>query len=159
MIELLVTLVILGIVGAIALSRLAQMQADARYASINAVIAEVQGASNTIHAQAIIAGQTGPTGQITLFDGTVVDLAYGYPSGTNTGILRAINTSITTSWYTRGDGTRVAEFMVVNKPYATNRCYGTYWEATATRATPLYNNVTNTDPLGSNGPAGAAQCQ
>ena len=159
MIELVVILVIVGILAAIAIPRFIQAQANARYQSIAAVLAQAQAAANAVHAKAIVAGQTGSTGQITMDDGTVVAFVYGYPAGNDSGILKVINTSITTNWYTRGDGRKATDFLIINQSYAVNRCYGSYWEPNASNPIPIYKNLADIDPLSSNGAAGAEQCR
>ena len=85
LIELIVVIVILGILAATALPRFAGMSTDARIASANGMYGAVQGASTLAHATALVQGQTGATGSVTL-EGQAVNLVYGYPATAAGGI-------------------------------------------------------------------------
>ena len=87
LIELVVVIVILGILAATAIPRFTDMSKDARQAALKGMLAAVQSASAIAHAQALVQGQTGSSGTITM-EGTSVALVHGYPS--NAGIDSAI---------------------------------------------------------------------
>jgi len=78
LIELIVVIVILGILAATALPKFANMGADARFASIQAVRGSLTSASSLVHAQALIT----PGGSVTL-EGVSVGLTNGYPAATD----------------------------------------------------------------------------
>ena len=90
LIELVVVIVILGILAAVALPRFANLSTDARTASANGIFAGVQSASAIAHATALVQGQTGSTGTITL-EGKSVSLVYGYPAQAAGGIDNAFS--------------------------------------------------------------------
>ncbi|MCK4503608.1 MAG: type II secretion system protein [Desulfuromonadales bacterium] len=93
LIELVVVIVILGILAAIAVPKFIDMQVDARRSSINGMYGAVQSASALAHAQALVRGQTGPTGTIVM-EGVTIDLVHGYPvsiAGANGTVDDALN--------------------------------------------------------------------
>lgn len=90
LIELVMVIVILGILAAVALPRFSNMQVDAREAAINGALGGVNSAMAIAHAEALLRGQTGATGTITL-EGTTVNMVFGYPAATRTGIGAAVN--------------------------------------------------------------------
>lgn len=99
LIELVVVIVILGILAAVAVPKFIDMQVDARESAVDGMLGAVRGATALAHAQAIIKGQTGATGSIVM-EGTTVDLIYGYPAKTATGIVAAVSSEgydVTTS--------------------------------------------------------------
>lgn len=111
LIELVVVIVILGILAAVAVPKFVDMQVDAREATVDGMLGAVRGATAIAHAQALIKGQTGATGTITM-EGTTVDLVGGYPAKTATGIVAAVTS----------DGfdvaTSVGDFYLVGAPTA-----------------------------------------
>ena len=90
LIELVVVIVILGILAAIAVPKFVDMQVDARESAVGGLLGAVQSASALAHAQALVKGQTGATGSITM-EGSIVSLVYGYPEEATGGIDNAIN--------------------------------------------------------------------
>ncbi|UCE32784.1 MAG: type II secretion system protein [Burkholderiales bacterium] len=90
LIELVVVIVILGILAAVALPRFVGLQGDARHAKGQAVLGAVKSASALARAAALVKGQTGATGTVTM-ESTSVGLVNGYPAGTAAGIGAAAN--------------------------------------------------------------------
>ena len=84
LIELVVVIVILGILAAVAVPKFINMQQDARVSAIQGVDGAVRSASSIAHALALVKGQTGATGSVTI-EGTTLDLIYGYPASNSTG--------------------------------------------------------------------------
>jgi len=84
LIELVVVIVILGILAAVAVPKFVDMQVDARKSAVNGMYGAVQSAAAIAHAQALVKGQTGATGVITM-EGDDVDLVHGYPASVDTG--------------------------------------------------------------------------
>ena len=90
LVELVVVIVILGILAAVALPRFVGLQGDARHAKGQAVLGTVKAASALARAAALVKGQTGATGTVTM-EGASVALVNGYPAGSATGIEVAAN--------------------------------------------------------------------
>ena len=90
LVELVVVIVILGVLAAVALPRFVGLQGDARFAKGQAVLGTVKSASALARAAALVKGQTGATGSITM-EGAAVTLVNGYPSATAAGIEVAAN--------------------------------------------------------------------
>ena len=89
LVELVVVIVILGVLAAVALPRFVGLQGDARFAKGQAVLGTVKSASALARAAALVKGQTGATGSVTM-EGTAV-LVNGYPTATAAGIEVAAN--------------------------------------------------------------------
>jgi MSHA pilin protein MshA len=88
LIELVVVIVILGILAAVAVPKFVDMQIDARKSSLKGLLGTVKSASSLAHAQALVQGQTGATGSVTM-EGSAVALDFGYPD--LDGIAAAVN--------------------------------------------------------------------
>jgi MSHA pilin protein MshA len=89
LIELIVVIVILGILAATALPRFSSMSTDARKASANGLFGGVQSAATIAHATALVQGQNGAAGVVTL-EGQAVNLVNGYPTTAAGGIDSAL---------------------------------------------------------------------
>ncbi|CAL62099.1 putative mannose-sensitive hemagglutinin a MshA-like [Herminiimonas arsenicoxydans] len=135
LIELVVVIVILGILAVTAIPRFTDMSKDARIAAVNGMLGAVQSASTIAHAQALVSGQNGATGSITM-EGTTVGLVNGYPS-TATGILAAMATS------TGFDTSTAGTFALKNSSgTAIANCNVTYAQPAALNGTPTIASVT-----------------
>lgn len=99
LIELVVVIVILGILAATAAPKFMNLQSDARISALNGMKASVKSASAMIYSKAILAGReklktsdvcsaAGVTA--TCPDGASVDIVYGYPAGSATGIVKTL---------------------------------------------------------------------
>jgi len=97
-----VVIVILGILAATALPRFGDMATDARKSSANGLYGGVQAAAAIAHATALVKGQNGGTGSITM-EGTTVALVNGYPAKAAGGIDSAL-ASFNGYIYTSGTG-------------------------------------------------------
>lgn len=83
LIELVMVIVILGILAAVAVPRFADIQGDARTASIQGVAGAVRSAMAITHAQSIIDGTeaTGPgAANFITLEGQDITMAFGYPT-------------------------------------------------------------------------------
>ncbi len=90
LVELVVVIVILGVLAAVALPRFVGLQGDARLAKGQAVLGTVKSASALARAAALVKGQSGATGSVTM-EGATVNLVNGYPTAAATGIEVAAN--------------------------------------------------------------------
>jgi len=100
LIELVVVIVILGILAATAAPKFMNLQSDARISALNGMKASLKSASAMIYSKAILAGReklddskvcsaAGVTAS-TCPDGASVDIVYGYPAGSATGIVATL---------------------------------------------------------------------
>ena len=138
LIELIVVIVILGILAATALPKFADLQKDARLATIKGAQGSIQGASSLAHAAQLVANAAS-NASVTL-EGTVITMANGYPDATATGIQAAANLSANDFTIT------VANPLLVQAKGAGTpaSCQVSYTQATATLAPVI--TLTATQP-------------
>lgn len=79
LVELIAVIVILGILSAVAVPKFISLESNARVASLEGLKGGVVSAFTLVNALAIVEGQTGATGSVTV-GGTTVSLVYGYPA-------------------------------------------------------------------------------
>ena len=78
LIELIIVIIILGILAVTAAPKFIDVQKDARISVLQGAKASLQSASTMVHAKALIAGQTGSTGSVSVGTSTIT-LTNGYP--------------------------------------------------------------------------------
>ncbi|WP_371927328.1 type II secretion system protein [Methylomonas subterranea] len=78
LIELIMVIVVLGILAAVALPKFADLGGDARKATLQSAQGAVKSAAAIVHAKALVDGQTGETGSVSV-EGVTIDLVHGYP--------------------------------------------------------------------------------
>lgn len=92
LIELIVVIVILGILAAVALPKFADLQKDARLATIKGAQGSIAGASALAHSIAL-AQNLAAASSVTM-EGTTITMANYYPTADAAGILLAANISV-----------------------------------------------------------------
>ena len=94
LIELIVVIIILGVLSAIALPRFMGMQREARVAQLNAMAASMKAAALLVRGKAETNGVDLASNSVTLAINSngvsTVDLDYGYPDASATGIQRVV---------------------------------------------------------------------
>lgn len=131
LIELVMVIVILGILAATALPKFANMQADARIATLNGAFGAVNSAIAITHSQALLKNKLAASGDTIDLDGAAgVTLVYGYPTADAAGIGKAVSLTPATD-FTVGAGT-----IKLAKATDPDTCLITYTAATASAATP-----------------------
>lgn len=83
LIELIIVIVILGILAVTAAPKFIDIQKDAKAGTVKAVDGALSSVSSIVYGKALIAGQTGATGTVTV-NGKVHDVVYGYLAAAQT---------------------------------------------------------------------------
>jgi MSHA pilin protein MshA len=129
LIELVIVIIILGILAVTAAPKFLNLQDDAKKAAADGVKAAVASSAQIVYSKAVINGYekdaSGKT--VTVADGKAVDLIYGYPAATSTGIGNAADIDI--AWKGTVSGASNETFV-----YATSgsTCTVVYTQATST---------------------------
>jgi MSHA pilin protein MshA len=140
LIELVVVIVILGILAVTAVPKYINLQADARTATLEGVKAAMQGASALVYGKSLVAGNqklsatNNPQPNITLTDGTVLNVTYGYPLS-EPGDWRQILDLNSNDFRITSDANSVLMVSPISEGFfitAGSNCIVTYEEATAT---------------------------
>jgi len=148
LIELVVVIIILGILAAVALPKFMGLSSDARASVVNGLSGSVNEASAMVHALAEVQGQVAATGSVTIPGGTVTT-AYGYPDGTATGILVALQDSSATAtnsfpflFAAGSPATFAYEAPNATKVVSLTGCVVSYTPVAATGGVPTITNAT-----------------
>lgn len=143
LIELVMVIVILGVLAATALPRFANMQVDARVATLNGAVGAVNSTIAIAHAQALVKNKLAASGDTIDLDGaTGVTLAYGYPTADDKGIGQAVKFEPASDYkFTAGKGSATIDLA---KATTAASCRITYTEATSSTS-PASAVVTATD--------------
>ena len=92
LIELVIVIIILGILAVTAAPKFLNLQDDAKKAAADGVKAAVASSAQIVYSKAVILGletSAAATSAVTVADGKKVDLVFGYPAATSTGIGNA----------------------------------------------------------------------
>ena len=152
LIELIIVIVILGILAVTAAPKFMNMQGDARKSVLNGMSASIKTAANLVYSKAIIAGVEKQARQVLAIQGVTgdsTDIAFGYPTAADTGILEVLDakTSATGANAEWGRGALNGNYFMWPTGVATNAatainaaCYIQYTPATSA-AVPVYTVV------------------
>ena len=152
LIELIIVIVILGILAVTAAPKFMNMQGDARKAVLNGMSASMKAAANMVYSKAIIAGVEKKARQVLAIQGVTgdsTDIAFGYPTAADTGILEVLDakTSATGANAEWGRGALNGNYIMWPTGVATNAatainaaCYIQYTPATSATV-PVYTVV------------------
>jgi len=151
LIELIIVIVILGILAVTAAPKFMNMQGDARKSVLNGMSASIKTAANLVYSKAIIAGVEKQAGPVNLaiqgVPGNAIDIAFGYPTATDAGILEVLDakTSATGADAEWGRGALNGNYIMWPTGVATNAttainaaCYIQYNPATSATVPPVY---------------------
>lgn len=125
LIELVIVIIILGILAVTAAPKFLNLQDDAKKSAAQGVQAAVSSSAQLVYSKSALTGiERNATGAVSGSDGTSIDVVYGYPAATSTGIQRAI--TIDGSWAGAASG--------ANYVFATSgsKCTVTYAPASST---------------------------
>lgn len=151
LIELIIVIVILGILAVTAAPKFMNMQGDARKSVLNGMSASIKTAANLVYSKAIIAGVEKQAGPVNLaiqgVPGNATEIAFGYPTATDAGILEVLDAKISATganaeW---GRGALNGNYIMwptgvaINAATAINAaCYIQYTPATSATVPPVY---------------------
>jgi MSHA pilin protein MshA len=123
LIELVMVIVILGILAAVALPKFANLQGDARTASIQGASGAMNSAMSIVHSQSLVNGtESTPSTTVTL-EGTSVAIVYGYPTTASISVAAGLGATD----YVNNSG-----LVSLNEDTVRADCDVTYVNATAT---------------------------
>lgn len=108
LIELVIVIIILGILAVTAAPKFLNLQDDAKKAAADGVKAAVASSAQIVYSKAVILGletSAAATSAVTVADGKKVDLVYGYPAATASGIGNAADIDTTWKGTPSGSGT------------------------------------------------------
>ena len=152
LVELIIVIVILGILAVTAAPKFMNMQGDARKSVLNGMSASIKTAANLVYSKAIIAGVEKQAAPVNLaiqgVPGNAIDIAFGYPTATDAGILEVLDAKISPTGanaeWGRSVGANGSYYIMWPTGVATNEttaiaaaCYIKYTPATAT-VPPVY---------------------
>ena len=150
LIELIIVIVILGILAVTAAPKFMNMQGDARKSVLNGMSASIKTAANLVYSKAIIAGVEKKARQVLAIQGVTgdsTDIAFGYPTAADTGILEVLDakTSATGANAEWGRGALNGNYIMWPTGVATTAatainaaCYIQYTPATSAAVPPVY---------------------
>lgn len=128
LIELVVVIVILGILAAFAIPRFVNISTQARESAMRGLAGSLRSATALAHGLALAQGRTAASGQTIDMEGQAIDLAYGYPTATATGIGRTV---ANLDGFTMAVSGSSMTFTPTNAPATPANCQVTYTQATA----------------------------
>lgn len=152
LIELIIVIVILGILAVTAAPKFMNMQGDARKSVLNGMSASIKTAANLVYSKAIIAGVEKQARQVLAIQGVTgdsTDIAFGYPTAADIGILEVLDakTSATGANAEWGRGALNGNYIMWPTGVATTAaaaitaaCYVQYTPATSATV-PVYTVV------------------
>ena len=124
LVELIAVIVILGILSAVAVPKFISLESNARIASLDGLKGGVISAYTLVNALAIVEGQAGSSGTVTV-GGSTINLVFGYP------ITADINNAMSnTDGFTFSSGT----YTITG--YSGSNCNVVYAQPTGANLTP-----------------------
>lgn len=139
LIELIAVIVILGILAATALPKFVSLRREALVSTMQGLRGALQSAATLAYAKALIAGrQNDPAATITI-NGESINLAYGYPAGTASGIVPLLTTP-PDGWKQRASvyaGAWVYWHGAIEEDAGVAQCYIRYRQPTGPGLSPV----------------------
>ncbi len=91
LIELVVVIVILGILAVTAAPKFLNLQDDARTSALQGLQGSINSAANIVYSKAAINGIEQEEEDVISHSSSAIDIAYGYPKATSSGITKALD--------------------------------------------------------------------
>lgn len=139
MIELIAVIVILGVLAATALPKFVSLRREALVSTMQGLRGALQSAATLAYAKALIAGRQNDAAATIMINGTNIDLVYGYPAGTVTGIVPLLTTP-PSGWQQRAStysGAWVYWHGVIVEDAGKAQCYIRYRQPTGPGLAPV----------------------
>ena len=144
LIELIIVIVILGILAVTAAPKFINFSSDARKSTVTAMAGAVKSASAMTYSKAVMAGKDNKaSGNTVTVDGKNVDLVWGYPAASSTGLAYVIDAP-STDWTsdTATSGSYILTPVGMTSG-ASATCKVTYTPSTTSGAAPTVTPVTS----------------
>jgi MSHA pilin protein MshA len=138
-VELVVVIALLGILSAVALPRFIDVRTDATLATMEGLVKAIQTSQNLTHARAMINGRQSLAIDTMVVEGQMVEMVYGYPSGTANGIPMMIQT-IPDGWQQRAsiiNGAWVFWHGQIREDAGVAQCYIRYRQSAGPGQVPV----------------------
>ncbi|MGX9460462.1 prepilin-type N-terminal cleavage/methylation domain-containing protein [Shewanella sp. A14] len=146
LIELVVVIIILAILAVIAASKFVNFRTDAIVSTMKGMETAMQSAATLTYSKASIAGVDRFATTTLNIDGVDVDLAYGYPDGTASGIAMLMNIP-EGDWQQRASTLPITAWVywhgVIEEDAGKAQCYLRYRQVTSANDRPIINVETN----------------
>jgi len=139
LIELIVVIAILGILSATVLPKFVNLRREAILSTMDGINGALASAATMTHAKASIAGVSSQAAATLVIDGTTIDLIYGYPAGTATGIVQTMMTPAD-DWNQRASsfpGAWIYWHGVITEDAYTAQCFLRYRQSTGPGLPPV----------------------
>lgn len=139
LIELITVIVILGILAAVALPKFIDLRREAVISTMRGLNAALDSAATLVFAKAYVAGLHNQASASITINGTSIALAYGYPTGTVTGIVPMLSTP-PDDWNQRAStfaGAWIYWHGVIREDAATAQCFLRYRQSTGPNLRPV----------------------
>lgn len=88
-VELIASLVIIGMLAAITIPKFASLESANRITSLKSILSNIQTATQYAHELAVVEKQDGNNGKL-LFNGHIINLINGYPAASKNGIVNSL---------------------------------------------------------------------
>lgn len=143
LIELIMVIVILGILAVVAIPKYADMKREATIATMKGLTGALESGATITHAKAVVSGVNKLASTTITVDSVVVQLVYGYPSGTAAGIPLMISAP-SDSWKSRASsyaGAWIYWHGKIDEDANDAQCYIRYRQPTGTGLRPVIDFV------------------
>lgn len=139
MIELIAVIVILGILSAVALPKFIDLRREAVISTMRGMNAALNSTATLVYAKAYTAGLQNKATSSIVINGSSVTLAYGYPTGTATGIVPMLDTP-PDDWNQRASsfaGAWIYWHGAINEDAYTAQCFLRYRQSSGPNLRPV----------------------
>ncbi|MGI1680212.1 MAG: prepilin-type N-terminal cleavage/methylation domain-containing protein [Cellvibrionaceae bacterium] len=144
LIELIAVIVVLGILSAVAVPKFLSLQSAAIVSTMHGISGAVESATTLAYSQSVIDGTSHLAASTITVGSDTIDLVYGFPAGTATGIAKLVNYK-SGDWKSRASsfpGAWVYWHGSIEQDAGAAQCYVRYRQSTGVNIRPNVNFVT-----------------